>query len=88
VLHRCDNPACVRVSHLFLGTHQDNEDDKCRKNRQSKGEGHRNAKLIQIDVDLIRGLYSTGEFQQKELAGMFRVGQNQISRIVRHEEWA
>lgn len=34
VLHRCDNPPCVRPDHLFLGTSQDNTIDMIRKNRQ------------------------------------------------------
>jgi hypothetical protein len=33
VLHRCDNPACVRPGHLFLGTNQDNVTDKMSKGR-------------------------------------------------------
>jgi hypothetical protein len=35
VLHRCDNPSCWEISHLFLGTHQDNADDKMKKNRHT-----------------------------------------------------
>lgn len=34
VLHRCDNPACCNPGHLFLGTQQDNVDD-----REAKGRG-------------------------------------------------
>lgn len=36
-LHRCDNPPCVRVSHLFTGTQTDNVADRHAKGR----DGHR-----------------------------------------------
>lgn len=37
VLHRCDNPACVRPSHLFVGSAQDNAADREAKSRGRYG---------------------------------------------------
>lgn len=56
VLHHCDNPKCCNPKHLFLGTHQDNMDDKARKGRvgSHKGVAAHRAKLTSEEVFFIR----------------------------------
>ncbi len=49
VLHRCDNPACVNVEHLFLGTKRDNAEDAI-----AKGRFYNLAKLTASQVEAIK----------------------------------
>lgn len=58
VLHRCDTPGCVRVSHLFVGSAAENTADMMSKQRNKfktfSGEEHYAAKLTEDSVRLIR----------------------------------
>ena len=35
VLHHCDNPICFNPAHLYVGTPQDNSDDRVKRKRQN-----------------------------------------------------
>lgn len=96
VLHTCDNPPCWNPAHLFLGTHQDNSDDKVRKGRQGystdnagvmrAGEDHKMAKLTWEDVRQIRKRWANGE-RQAYLAKEFKMSNGQICEIVHNRAW-
>lgn len=57
VLHHCDNPPCVRPTHLWKGTQADNAQDKILKGRDGSlsGDDHWMRKHPEKLVNLIRG---------------------------------
>jgi predicted XRE-type DNA-binding protein len=90
VLHRCDNPKCVRPDHLFVGTQLDNIEDRDAKGRASGGSlcgsANKSAKLSADQVDEIRMWCRTG-FSQRSVAPIYGITQAQASRIVTGKLW-
>ena len=86
VLHRCDNPRCVRPGHLFVGTHEDNMRDMAAKRRSRHGEGHHGAKLSAFLVRCMRALKSQGVHSDR-LAGMFRVNASCVDKVCSGRSW-
>lgn len=88
VLHTCDNPACVNPSHLWLGTDQDNANDKVIKGRQGclRGSQLSHAKLNEIQVIEIKELIAK-QYSQREIARMYDVSQGTIAAINQGRLW-
>jgi len=68
LLHHCDTPLCVRDTHLFEGTQQDNVTDMLKKGRGActrfKGSANPNAKLTEAQVLYI--------YESKKAEGILR----------------
>lgn len=85
VLHRCDNPACVKPGHLRGGTQLDNMRDKQVKDRchHMASEESPTVKLTAAQVAEIRA----SDEIQIVLAARYNVNRSQISRIRANKTW-
>lgn len=83
VLHKCDNPPCVRPDHLFLGTALDNARDAIQKGRMKYG----NVRFSEQEVREMRRLRGGG-LTLAEIASRYRTVTGHISRICRRVNWA
>ena len=84
VRHICDNPACMNPFHLKLGTHNDNVQDRVKRNRSAIGENHGRAKL---DNEKVRYIKDHPEIGIKKFAKMYGVDKMVISRIRNGKYW-
>lgn len=95
VLHRCDNPSCIRPEHLFLGTHRDNMADMvtkgrggaCPPERQARGSRQGLSKLTEADVRAIRTEYAASGTTRAELARRYDVHPRTIGRVLTGFTW-
>jgi hypothetical protein len=84
ILHKCDNPSCVKPDHLFLGTQSENVADMIAKGRKrvARGKDHPSYKLSSQKKREICQRYSAGNVTQQKLAEEYGVNQATISKIV------
>jgi hypothetical protein len=83
IRHRCDNPPCIRLSHLEPGTRPQNSEDMVSRGRSQKGEDHTQHKLTEQQVRTILGSSKPGAV----LAAHYGVTPHHIAKLRRREEW-
>lgn len=78
ILHSCDNPSCVKPTHLSAGTHISNMRDMAKKGRGNT------AKLTAEDVRAIRSEWKPGV---RGMAKRYGVSRHTIRQIALGETW-
>lgn len=87
VLHKCDNPACYNLDHLYLGTQSDNMKDCVVKGRHANnckvGEEHPRAKLTKEKAEQIRA----DSRSHRVLASLYGVSATAVANIKANRSW-
>ncbi|HIE0523789.1 TPA: HNH endonuclease [Stenotrophomonas maltophilia] len=88
ICHHCDNRACAELSHLFVGTRQENMDDMVAKGRSpcTQGELSGKAVLKESDVQEMDSMRSFGA-THAQIAKKFGVHSSHVSRILSGKRW-
>lgn len=88
VMHLCDNRACIRLSHLVLGTQAQNiaDMDLKRRRKNLRGIEHGCAKLSENDVRTIRGKIEGG-LTCAAIAAQHGVSEGMIRHIKKGRAW-
>ena len=86
VLHKCDNPPCVRPDHSFLGTLSDNTNDAARKGRMPRGESHPNTILTEVKINEIKEFIKSG-LTQRVVADKYGISSSTVSNVIRGKTW-
>jgi HNH endonuclease len=84
VRHTCDNPPCVDINHLLVGTQKDNRQDAVQRARTAVGERHGRAKLTPEQVIAIRA----DDRSAKAIARAYGMSDVQILNIKKRKSWS
>lgn len=97
VCHSCDNPPCVKPSHLWLGTHYENKMDSVRKGRSflptppewdKSGDKNPNAKITWEIVKLVRKDFSSNPNQNISALGRtYDMNPSMVHNIIKNKQW-
>ena len=86
VCHACDNPPCVRPTHLYLATNSQNIQDAFDRGLMPQRDPEKYGKLTRAQVAEIRRRRATGE-RRDEVAAAFGINESTVWRITSRRQW-
>ncbi len=87
VLHKCDNPKCVRPGHLFLGTQKDNALDREKKGRHTSAKGE-NIVASKLTAKQIKEIRKVSKYlSNRTIAKIYCVSHTCINDVVNGKYW-
>jgi hypothetical protein len=86
ICHTCDNPKCVKPSHLFVGTPADNLQDMKAKDRHLHGTRNKKSKLSDDQVRHAHRLSAEGMSQGK-IAKVLNVAQSTVFKLLKGDRY-
>ncbi len=91
VMHKCDNRACVRPSHLEVGTQLENRQDAVRKGRTARGETSSSSWLTVDDIRAIRANHrrgrKSGDWTTAWVCQRYGLEKSAVRKIVAGTNW-
>lgn len=85
--HACDNPPCVDVEHLSVGTYAQNSQDMAARKRSTHGSRNPQSALTEAKVAEILELLKAGGRTQASIAREYGVVDSAITRIKKGYGW-
>ena len=85
VCHRCDNPLCVNVEHLFLGTPAENTHDMLKKNRENPPKGERQGQS-RLNAEQVLAIRADAR-PYHAIAVEYGIDPSHVSRIKTRDVW-
>lgn len=79
ILHKCDNPSCVRLAHLYAGTPADNVHDALSRGRWAVGEQAGKWKYTRETVIQVKALWPL--FTTRVISNMLHVSRTHVQAI-------
>lgn len=86
IRHRCDNPLCVRLDHLTIGTPKQNSQDMVERGRSSFGARNGSAKLTEAEAMDALSRARKGE-TYASIARTYGVTPENISMLANGKTW-
>lgn len=87
VLHKCDNPACMNIEHLYLGNDKDNARDRDSRNRRRAPKGAFNGRAEIHEFTAVRIKMLRGHMKVRDVSALLGINKSQVANIMRGDSW-